>query len=237
MLSNRCAINTDYLYNAGMPIPANRLLVFVVGAACAVLVACLLLEFNSAAIAAKLIASTAFVMLALRAGALRSMFGRLVLVGLLCSWCGDMFLTGSGQAAFLGGLVAFLLAHVAYVAAFAARGVSPAWLAAAALPIAGLAFAVSVWLAPYIAPALALPVRMYTAVISLMVVFAVGTRGRGATLLIPVGAILFFVSDLSVAALRLVQTDLPTYVLGLPFYYAGQVCLAVSVSDAQSRSH
>jgi hypothetical protein len=53
--------------------------------------------------------------------------------------------------------------------------------------------------------------------------------------LILTGAVLFFLSDLSVAALRLVQTDLPTYTWGLPLYYAGQVCLALSTS--QSRSH
>ena len=79
------------------------------------------------------------------------------------------------------------------------------------------------------------PVRAYIAVISLMVIFAIGTRGRGGTLLIITGAILFFLSDLSVAALRLVQTECPTYIVGLPLYYAGQVCLALSSS--QSRSH
>ena len=79
------------------------------------------------------------------------------------------------------------------------------------------------------------PVRAYVAVISLMVIFAVGTQGRGGSRLIIAGAVLFFLSDLSVAALRLVQTGYPTYVLGLPLYYAGQVCLALSSS--QSRSH
>ncbi|MBT8089328.1 MAG: lysoplasmalogenase, partial [Gammaproteobacteria bacterium] len=67
------------------------------------------------------------------------------------------------------------------------------------------------------------------------VIAAIGTRGRGATKLILAGALMFFFSDLSVAALRLVQTTLPTYVWGLPLYYAGQLCLAASVS--QLRSH
>jgi uncharacterized membrane protein YhhN len=78
-------------------------------------------------------------------------------------------------------------------------------------------------------------VRLYTIVISSMVIAAIGTRGKGGPVLILVGALLFFLSDLSVAALRLVQTDFPTYVWGLPLYYAGQLCLALSVS--QSRSH
>ena len=49
------------------------------------------------------------------------------------------------------------------------------------------------------------------------------------------GAVLFFLSDLSVAALRLVQTDLPTYLLGLPLYYSAQVCFAVSTSQSRSQ--
>jgi hypothetical protein len=64
---------------------------------------------------------------------------------------------------------------------------------------------------------------------------AFGTRGAGATPLIVVGACLFYLSDLSVAALRFTEPPLPTYVLGLPLYYAGQVCLAFSVAAARIR--
>jgi len=98
-----------------------------------------------------------------------------------------------------------------------------------------LAVAIFVWLEPHTPANLMIPVRAYIAVISLMVIFAFGTRGRGGSILIIIGATLFFLSDLSVAALRLVQTDYPTYVIGLPLYYAGQVCLALSISH--SRSH
>ena len=114
-------------------------------------------------------------------------------------------------------------------------GVSVKWVVVAVLPIALIAITVSLWLAPYIPQELVIPVRVYTAVISLMVIGAFGTRGRGATILVLAGAVMFFLSDLSVAALRLVQTDMPTYIMGLPLYYAGQVCLALSAS--QSRSH
>jgi uncharacterized membrane protein YhhN len=68
-----------------------------------------------------------------------------------------------------------------------------------------------------------------------MVIAAFGTRGTGASSLILAGALMFFLSDLSVALARLVHTDFPNYVWGLPLYYAGQLCLALSVS--QSRSH
>ncbi len=212
-----------------------RHLVALVAVACVALVTLLLHGHTLPAAAAKFVASSAFVALALRGGATRSAFGRLILVGLLLSWFGDMFLIGASRTAFLAGLVAFLLAHVAYVSAFVRHGYHRGWAIVAAIPITAIAIAVWAWLAPYVADDMSVPVRAYIAVISLMVVFAIATRGRGGPWLIVAGAVLFFLSDLSVAALRLVQTSYPTYVIGLPFYYAGQVCLALSVS--QSRSH
>jgi uncharacterized membrane protein YhhN len=168
-------------------------------------------------------------------GALRSGYGRVLLAGLSLSFLGDAFLIGESQQAFLGGLAAFLLAHIAYVAAFAVNGISFRWMGTAALPVVGIAIAIASWLAPHTPPELLLPVRLYTVVISVMVIAAFGTRGKGGSLLILIGALLFFLSDLSVAVLRLVQTEFPTYVWGLPLYYAWQLCLALSVSQSRSR--
>jgi uncharacterized membrane protein YhhN len=204
-------------------------------ASCAALVVLLLLDLPVAAAGAKLIASSAFVSVAIASGALRSTFGKLLLTGLILSWCGDMFLIGFSRTAFLSGLVAFLLAHIAYVTAFIRLGYDRTWTLTAAVPITIIAIMIFTWLQPHIPAELDMPVRAYVAVISLMVIFAFGTRGAGGPVLILVGAVLFFLSDLSVAALRLVHTDFPTYVWGLPFYYGGQLCLALSVS--QSRSH
>ena len=218
-----------------MRVLSTRKLILLTSLGCAALVAFLLLNYEVAAAAAKLVASTAFVTVAFQVGGLHSNYGRIIVVGLAFSWFGDTFLIGKTQAFFLLGLGAFLVAHIAYIAAFIVKGVNVRWLVAAAFPIGLVAIAVSVWLTPHIPSELVTPVRVYTAVISLMVVAAFGTRGRGATTLILAGALLFFLSDLSVAAVRLVQTDFPTYVWGLPLYYAGQVCLALSAS--QSRSH
>jgi uncharacterized membrane protein YhhN len=214
---------------------SSRNLIAIVAAGCSVLLVLLLIRQDIAAAVSKLVASSAFVVLAFQVGGLGSGYGRLILLGLVFSWFGDAFLIGQTQTFFLLGLGAFLLAHVAYITAFIVKGISARWTAAAALPIAATAIIVSVWLAPHVPPDLVVPVRVYTVAISLMVIAAFGTRGRGASTLILAGAFMFFLSDLSVAALRLVQTDFPTYVWGLPLYYAGQVCLAVSTS--QSRSH
>ncbi len=215
-------------------IPVRNLIV-AVGIACAALVVLQLHAHWVPAAISKVVASSAFIGIAVRSGAMESMYGRLVLAGLTFSWFGDMFLIGESRQAFLGGLTAFLLAHVAYVAAFIRHGYDRAWVIVTAIPVTAAAIAVWAWLAPYTSPDLSIPVRAYIAVISVMVIFAIGTRGRGGTLLIAAGASLFFLSDLSVAALRIVQTGYPTYAVGLPLYYAGQVCLALSVS--QSRSH
>ncbi len=209
--------------------------VIVTGVTCLILVGALLVGMHSAAAIAKVIASCGFISVAIFGGALRSLYGKVLLLGLALSFLGDVLLIGEGRQAFLGGLAAFLFAHMAYVSAFIINGVSLRWLSGAALPVTGVAIGVAMWLAPHTPPELSLPVRLYTIVIAGMVIAAFGTRGKGGPVLILVGALLFFLSDLSVAALRLVQTDFPTYVWGLPLYYAGQLCLALSVS--QSRSH
>lgn len=219
-----------------MTSPSPRNLAVLCLAGCAVLVVLLLLEFAVAAATAKIVASTAFVMVAIRAGATKSGFGRLLLLGLLFSWFGDAFLIGTSQTAFLAGLGAFLLAHLAYMAAFVVTGLNAKWIMTAVLPVVSCGLAVSVWLTPYLTSELVLPVRCYTAVISLMVLAAFGARGSGAPTLALVGAVLFFLSDVSVAALRLAGTDSPTYVWGLPLYYGGQLCLALSASAASVRT-
>ena len=204
------------------------------GAGCVVLVAALLLDQHMIAAGAKLVASSAFVALAVSAGARASRYGVLILAGLVSSWFGDAFLVGTSQHWFLLGLASFLLAHIAYATAFVSAGVDRRWLLGAALPVAAIAAGVLFWLQPHLPPPFVWPVRLYTVVISLMVVAAFGTRGAGATPLIVVGACCFYLSDLSVAALRFTQPPFPTYVLGLPLYYAAQVCLALSIAANSS---
>lgn len=203
--------------------------------ACLALVGFLSLGLITAAAAAKLIASTGFLLVAVSSGAFQSVYGRVLFVGLALSFLGDAFLIGESQHAFLAGLFAFLMAHIAYIAAFLVTGVSKRWTASAALPVLIIAIIVTNWLGPHTPDEMLWPVRLYIAVISIMVIAAIGTRGKDASRFILIGALLFFLSDLSVASQRLLQVEFPTYIWGLPLYYAGQLCLALSVS--QSRSH
>ena len=205
-----------------------------VAVAAATMIICQLADASLIGTIAKMTASSAFVVLAIGLRAQQTGYGRLVLLALMLSWIGDLALTGSTEKHFVFGLAGFLLAHVAYVSAFAFAGINLKWMISALLPIALISLAASNWFAPYVPANLIIPVRVYTVVISLMVVCAVGARGKGAPLLVPVGAVLFYFSDLSVASGQFVQTDFPNYVWGLPFYFAGQVLLALSVRGASN---
>lgn len=212
----------------------SRALVAVLVFAVLALVVASLAEARSATIAAKTLASSTFLAIALAAGASRHRYGRVILAGLLCSWLGDLLLLGSGQRWFLTGLASFLIAHVAYVTAFVSLGLDRRWLLAGSVPVAAVSLAASAWFTPHLPADMLLPVRVYTVVISVMLVAALGARGRGASALIPLGAVLFYLSDLSVAAGQFVHTDFPNYVWGLPFYYAGQALLAFSIQGTGS---
>ena len=152
------------------------------------------------------------------------------MVALVLSWMGDLLLTFTSRQAFLGGLVAFLLGHVAYSVAFGRLGVDPIAGAASAVVVAIIAVFVWRWLAPHVGD-MAAPVVAYVVVISVMVTLAFGSFGDGATLLIPVGATLFFVSDLFVARDKFVAPGTVNRVWGLPLYYGAQILLALSTTS------
>lgn len=179
---------------------------------------------------AKPAASTAFIAVALAAGATGTAYGRAILAGLVLSWFGDVFLIPrDAPKLFLAGVASFLLGHVAYAVAFVARGIDPGTtLVAAAAAVAAAAGALA-WLRPHVGPDMRVAVRAYIAVISVMVVAAVGTYALGGNRWIPLGAVGFYLSDLSVARDRFVKEEFSNRVWGLPLYYAAQVVLAWSI--------
>lgn len=165
-------------------------------------------------------ASLAVVLLALARGG-DSSFDRRVLAGLCLSLVGDALLLSARRPAFLAGLVAFLLAHVAYAAAFAPRSATPPWVA---LPVVAALAVVLRWLWPHLGTMKG-PVVAYTLVISAMLYLALGVGGPR----VPLGASLFYVSDLFVARDRFVKPGLANRIAGLPVYYAAQLLFAAAV--------
>ena len=178
----------------------------------------------------KMIASTAFMAAAWIGGAMDSFYGKAVFTGLFLSWWGDLLLIFKDKRPFLVGLVAFLLAHVAYIAAFFGHGIHPFGAAMALVVLLLPVWFIARWLKPHLTPEMRIPVYAYMVVISSMLVLAVGAWRAGGTLLIPCGALAFYLSDLSVAKERFVSPGYLNRLWGLPMYFLGQILLAFSVA-------
>ena len=184
----------------------------------------------------KLMASTSFVGCALVAGASGSGFGRWVIVGLVLSWIGDACLLSRQRAPFLAGLVSFLLAHLAYCAAFVALGVDRRTALAAMAILAVAAAGYARWLLPHVESGMRLPVAVYLVAISLMVALGIGAasealdRGSAAPIaaLLLIAPLAFYLSDLAVARDRFVARAFVNRLWGLPLYYAAQILFAIS---------
>jgi len=195
----------------------------------AAMVATLAMGYAKTAGVVKMVGSTAFLGIAVAAGALQSPYGWLVLAGLFFSWWGDLFLIFRNETLFLLGLIVFFLAHVCYGAAFLVHGVNGMWTAltgaALLIPLA----IVLRWLNPRLGE-MRIPVYAYTGVISAMVALAAGAVGAAGTLLMPVAAVTFYVSDLFVARERFVIIDHWNRFVGLPLYYTAQILFAYSIA-------
>lgn len=144
-----------------------------------------------------------------------------MVVGLVLSLLGDIFLLGRSKAMFVGGLVSFLLGHVAYVIAMQQAPRSTVGtvigLAVVLLAIATVGRRIVSGVGELGDKELVPAVIAYLVVISAMVVSAFGTTAVWAI----VGAGLFYVSDATLAWNRFLEerrfgpiTVMVTYHLG-----------------------
>jgi uncharacterized membrane protein YhhN len=177
----------------------------------------------------KPLASTGFVLAAIDAGALDSLYGRIILASLALCWLGDVLLIPKAQAIFRAGILSFLLGHVAFIVAFVARGLDPWWTLAAIGIVSAPSRVVIGWLRPHVPSDMSIPVYAYMAVISTMVACAAGTFGAAGRAAILAGALAFYLSDLSVARDRFVREEFRNRAWGLPLYYAAQLVIASTV--------
>lgn len=150
---------------------------------------------------------------------------RWLLAALVACALGDALLIPEHERAFLAGVASFGLGHALYLVAFASRGVERASAAAAFALLAWLARRVYRWLAPGVPPSLRPAVVGYCAIIAAMVAVACGTSVATRDLRVCIGALMFFVSDLSVARDRFVAPGFINRAWGLPLYYAAQLLL------------
>jgi alkenylglycerophosphocholine/alkenylglycerophosphoethanolamine hydrolase len=153
----------------------------------------------------------------------------LIAAGLVLSALGDVLLEAS-PALFLPGLVAFLLAHVAYVIAYLGR--TSRFQLMRLVPVALFSGAAFHLLEPHLG-AMRGPVIAYMVVISIMLWRAmaqIGADGTGGLRpwLATIGAWMFAISDLMVAWSRFVDPEASMQVPLLLLYWAGQTAIASS---------
>ena len=156
-----------------------------------------------------------------------------IMLGLAFSLVGDFALAFPQRAAFLVGLVAFLVGHVWYVVAFAGQGQIAWWVFVVWFALIAVAGGVFAWLRPHLGKMVG-PVVAYMVVITTMVGAAVAVvansdLGGGGRVVVILGAVLFYLSDLMVARDRFVDKNIVNRRIGLPLYYSGQFLIALSI--------
>jgi len=161
------------------------------------------------------------------------------LLGLFFSLVGDAFLL-LPHGYFMHGLIAFLAAHLCYLAGF--------MIGIETLPVGfwGLAAVVGVWAAMVIRVLtdsanknprhrrMGIPIILYAAAISLMFLFALWTLFRAdwpidGALLAACGALLFYFSDLLLAYDRFVRPVREARLMVRITYHLGQLALSAGV--------
>lgn len=197
--------------------------------ACGALLLCDYRDWKTGKALLKIIASTAFLTLAVQLDATASVFGRLILSALALSWLGDVFLLSQKSSIFLLGLASFLLAHVAFCFAFAVLPVDGLVLLAALVLIGGVGAVVLAWLWGHLKAVYRVAVTAYVAAIVAMCAMAVAAGAGTGVWLLALGAMTFAISDIAVARDRFVARGAINRLWGLPLYYTAQIFLALSV--------
>jgi len=160
-------------------------------------------------------------------------------IGILLSLAGDVFLLISLDRLFLAGLVAFLLAHLAYLVGFniPIPEISAWGFVLAVIVGLGGVRVIRRIIAPLAASGqgrIRMPIIIYSTVISLMLLSAMMkmtdiTWNANAATLVGVGAFLFYVSDIILAWHKFVAPIQYGRIYNIGAYHLGQIMLIAGV--------
>jgi uncharacterized membrane protein YhhN len=155
-------------------------------------------------------------------------YRQLIVVGMVLSMVGDVFLM-LPKDRFMAGLSAFLLAHIAYIAAFAGRLEQVPVLPFLPFTLAFVFVARLLW--PHLRSE-RYPVLIYSATLTVMAALATGvavSEGSLSAVACAVGATLFVLSDTALAFDRFVGAFGSSQHVILPTYFGAQLLIALSV--------
>lgn len=177
-------------------------------------------------LALKLVPVSAAVVWVLCSGA-GDRYPRLIAAGLILSVVGDALLALPGDW-FVAGLLAFLVAHLAYTVAYIgrSRAIAPAWLLASLLAVALM---LSALFGLGELGVMKLPVFVYAVVIGLML-WRAGAQGNSTpqAYFALLGAVLFVLSDAVLAWNRFIDHHDGLRYLNISLYWLGQWGIAAS---------
>lgn len=179
---------------------------------------------------AKMTAASGFVATAAVNGAMESDYGKALFVALLFSWLGDAALLSRASGAFIGGLFAFLIGHLAFGAAFVVRGVDWTWALAGAVALTAVVATAGKYFVAKAPEKMRWPVIAYITVIGCMGALAIGSIPSPHGQWIGLAAAMFVVSDVFVGRDRFVSPGFQTRRWGTPLYFGGQLLFAWTVA-------
>jgi uncharacterized membrane protein YhhN len=181
----------------------------------------------------KTVLSLLFVIAALAQPHPISVYYYCLLVGLTFCLGGDIFLALRQKMMFLFGLIFFLIGHIFYIFGFFYVAQSNQWTWVGFLTVLVISVWIYFWLKPYLR-SMKVPVVLYVIVITIMLSGAWSVLGdsnlaQPGRIMVFVGALSFYFSDIFVARDRFLQKEFLNRLIGLPMYYTGQFLLAFSV--------
>jgi uncharacterized membrane protein YhhN len=157
-------------------------------------------------------------------------YARLIIIGLLFSLAGDIFLVLPDDR-FVQGLVAFLFAHISYILAFHEGAAAPGFLRVL-LGLLAFGAVVLAYISKGVPARMRIPVIAYIVVILLMASLAVGramAQPSTKTLSAAIGALLFMASDGTLSVNRFRYPFRLAEGVVLLTYFAAQWLIAMSV--------
>lgn len=173
-----------------------------------------------------ILASSGFMLIAfVAAGVKSSKYGVFAIIALIFCWLGDFL----GPRNFTLGAAMFLIAHLGFIAAFWSHGISikRSFYTLGVFLVVGII--ALYWLYSSVPAGDRAIVFSYIVVITAMVVFAGGTKAGSGHLIIVLGAVIFYVSDIFVARWRFVSPSPENAFFCYPLYYTACVLLALSI--------
>lgn len=171
--------------------------------------------------------STAYLMVAFAGRTDRWRYQRWIVVALGFCWLGDLI----GPKSFLTGVVLFFVAHLAFVGAFVAAGLHRRRLIASLAGAALIGGALALAIVPQVHVAQRPFIWAYSVVLTTMLGVAGGTLDEGSRGLVPLAAVLFYISDLFLAQTAFFGGGVVWTYYGYPIYYTACLLFAWSVNE------